>query len=167
MVVEPRGSGGRDSGAIMRLEDRRAAAAADTAADRQDVRMRITDPGRRVIEAAESLARTLGPDPSHTVAAAALDEDGRVHVGANVFHFTGGPCAELVALGVAAAAHAGPLVAMAAVGDGGRGVVPPCGRCRQVMLDLQPGIRVAVPGADGPEMVAIGDLLPVSYVRPV
>ncbi|MDO4076248.1 hypothetical protein [Clavibacter michiganensis] len=65
-----------------------------------------------------------------------------------------------------AAAHAGPLVAMAAVGDGGRGIAPPCGRCRQVMLDLQPGIRVAVPGADGPEMVAVRDLLPVSYARP-
>jgi cytidine deaminase len=57
-------------------------------------------------------------------------------------------------------------VAMAAVGDGGRGIAPPCGRCRQVMLDLQPGIRVAVPGVDGPEMVAIRDLLPVSYARP-
>ncbi|WP_259336165.1 cytidine/deoxycytidylate deaminase family protein [Clavibacter californiensis] len=34
------------------------------------------------------------------------------------------------------------------------------------MLDLQPGIRVAVPGADGPEMVAIGELLPVAYVMP-
>jgi cytidine deaminase len=29
------------------------------------------------------------------------------------------------------------------------------------MLDLQPGIRVSVPGADGPEMAAIGELLPV------
>ena len=120
----------------------------------------------RLIAAAEALARTLGADPDHTMAAAALDADGRIHTGVNVFHFTGGPCAELVALGAAAAAHAGPLVAMVAVGDGGRGVAPPCGRCRQVMLDLQPGIRVAVPGADGPEMVAIGDLLPVSYARP-
>lgn len=34
------------------------------------------------------------------------------------------------------------------------------------MLDLQPGIRVAVPGVDGPEMVAIRDLLPVAYARP-
>ncbi|RII99142.1 hypothetical protein DZF97_16190, partial [Clavibacter nebraskensis] len=56
--------------------------------------------------------------------------------------------------------------ACAAVGDGGRGIAPPCGRCRQVMLDLQPGMRVAVPGVDGPEMVAIRDLLPVSYARP-
>jgi cytidine deaminase len=129
--------------------------------------MPLSDTERRLVDAAAALAGTLGADPDHTMAAAALGADGRIHTGINVLHFTGGPCAELVALGVAAAAHAGPLVAMAAVGDGGRGVVPPCGRCRQVMLDLQPGIRVAVPGADGPEMVAIRDLLPVSYVRPV
>ncbi|WP_445337769.1 cytidine deaminase [Clavibacter sp. CFBP 8614] len=128
--------------------------------------MPLHDSEARLIDAAEALAGTLGADPDHTMAAAALDAAGRIHLGVNVLHFTGGPCAELVALGAAVAAHAGPLVAMAAVGDGGRGVAPPCGRCRQVMLDLQPGIRVAVPGADGPEMVAIRDLLPVSYARP-
>ncbi|OUE20569.1 Blasticidin-S deaminase [Clavibacter michiganensis] len=128
--------------------------------------MPLHDSEVRLIDAAEALARTLGADPDHTMAAAALDAAGRIHVGVNVLHFTGGPCAELVALGAAAAANAGPLVAMAAVGDGGRGIAPPCGRCRQVMLDLQPGIRVAVPGADGPEIVAIRDLLPVSYARP-
>lgn len=83
--------------------------------------MPLHDPEVRLIEAAESLARTLGADPDHTMAAAALDAAGRIHVGVNVLHFTGGPCAELVALGAAAAAHAGPLVAMAAVGDGARG----------------------------------------------
>ncbi|OUE24418.1 cytidine deaminase [Clavibacter michiganensis] len=128
--------------------------------------MPLHDSEARLIDAAEALARTLGADPDHTMAAAALDAGGRIHVGVDVLHFTGGPCAELVALGAAAAENAGPLVAMAAVGDGGRGIVPPCGRCRQVMLDLQPGIRVAVSGADGPEMVGIGDLLPVSYARP-
>ncbi len=89
---------------------------------------------RRVIEAAESLARTLGGDTNHSVAAAAMDTVGRIHLGVNVHHFTGGPCAELVTLGVAATAQAGPLVTMAAAGDGGRGLIPPCGRCRQVML---------------------------------
>ena len=130
--------------------------------------MLLHDSEARLIDAAEALARTLGadPDPDHTMAAAALDAAGRIHVGVNVFHFTGGPCAELVALGAAAAAHAGPLVAMAAVGDGGRGIAPPCGRCRQVMLDLHPDVRVAVPGADGPEFVGIRDLLPVSYALP-
>ncbi|CCE74388.1 conserved hypothetical protein, putative deaminase [Clavibacter nebraskensis NCPPB 2581] len=138
----------------------------DGAPVRQDGRMPLHESEVRLIDAAEALAGTLGADPDHTMAAAALDAAGRIHIGVNVLHFTGGPSAELVALGAAAAAHAGPLVAMAAVGDGGRGIAPPCGRCRQVMLDLQPGMRVAVPGVDGPEMVAIRDLLPVSYARP-
>ncbi len=120
----------------------------------------------RVIEAAEALARTLGGDPNHTVAAAALDTAGTIHSGVNVFHFTGGPCAELVVLGVAAAAKAGPLLAIAAAGDRGRGLIPPCGRCRQVLLDQHPDVLVAVPGASGPTMVPVHKLLPSTYFYP-
>lgn len=121
---------------------------------------------RQVIEAAESLARTLGSEANHTVAAAAMDTNGRIHKAVNVHHFTGGPCAELVALGVAATAQAGPLVTMAAAGDGGRGLIPPCGRCRQVMLDLHPDLLVAVPSTDGPQMRPIAKLLADTYFFP-
>lgn len=121
---------------------------------------------RRVIEAAEALARSLGNDPNHTVAAAAMDTNGRIHTAVNVFHFTGGPCAELVTLGVAATANAGPLIAMAAAGDGGRGLISPCGRCRQVMLDLHPDILVAVPTVAGPRMRPIAKLLSDTYFFP-
>ncbi|NUP74846.1 MAG: hypothetical protein HOQ07_09410 [Sinomonas sp.] len=121
---------------------------------------------RRVIDAAEAMARSLGDDPNHTVAAAAMDTRGRIHTAVNVYHFSGGPCAELVALGAAAAANAGPLVAMAAAGDRGRGLIPPCGRCRQVMLDLHPDLLVAVPTEDGPEMRPIAKLLPDTYFSP-
>lgn len=120
----------------------------------------------RVIEAAESLAKTLGEDPNHTVAAAALDTNGQIHASVNVYHFTGGPCAELVTIGVAAAAQAGPLVAMAAAGDRGRGLIAPCGRCRQIMLDLHPDILVAVPTPGGPRMRPIAKLLPDTYFFP-
>jgi cytidine deaminase len=120
----------------------------------------------RVIEAAEALARSLGNDPNHTVAAAAMDTNGRIHKAVNVYHFTGGPCAELVTLGVAATAEAGPLVAMAAAGDGGRGLISPCGRCRQVMLDLHPDILVAVPTVAGPQMRPIAKLLSDTYFFP-
>jgi cytidine deaminase len=120
----------------------------------------------RVIEAAESLARTLGDDPNHTVAAAALDTKGRIFTSVNVYHFTGGPCAELVVLGAAAAEESGPLVAIAAAGDGARGLIPPCGRCRQVMLDLHPDVLVAVPTARGPQMRPIAKLLPDTYFFP-
>ncbi|MDF9278594.1 hypothetical protein P4U43_12435 [Arthrobacter sp. EH-1B-1] len=121
---------------------------------------------RRVIEAAETLALSLGNNPNHTVAAAAMDTNGRIHTAVNVYHFTGGPCAELVTLGVAATAEAGPLVAMAAAGDGGRGLIPPCGRCRQVMLDLHPDLLVAVQTETGPQMRPIAKLLSDTYFFP-
>jgi cytidine deaminase len=128
--------------------------------------MKMLDSERRVVDAAERLAATLGGDPAHTVAAAAMNTGGQIYTAVNVYHFTGGPCAEQVVLGVAAAAGAGPLVMIAAAGDGGRGLIPPCGRCRQTLLDLHPDITVAVPGDDGPQVEAIQKLLPYTYFFP-
>lgn len=130
--------------------------------------MELFDAEVRVIEAAAALADSLGTDPNHTVAAAAMDTNGRIHTGVNVYHFTGGPCAELVAIGTAAAAGAGPLVTIAAVGDHGRGVLPPCGRCRQVILDLHPDALITVPGTAGSasDISPVSALLPHSYRHP-
>ncbi|MEU5345926.1 ASCH domain-containing protein [Streptomyces sp. NPDC020766] len=130
------------------------------------VSIKLFDSERNVIEAAERLAASLGSDPNHTVAAAAMDTAGRIHEAVNVYHFTGGPCAELVVLGAAAAAGAGPLVTIAAAGDRGRGLVPPCGRCRQALLDLHPDVFVAVPTDDGPALRPIRRLLPDTYFYP-
>lgn len=120
---------------------------------------------RRVIEAAESLAASLGDDPNHTVAAAAMDIQGNIYTGVNVHHFAGGPCAELVVLGAAAASNALPLMTMVAAGDQGRGIIPPCGRCRQVLLDQHPDICVAIQGESGTGMHSIRDLLPHGFVH--
>lgn len=130
--------------------------------------MDLFDSELRVIAAAEDLALTLGADSNHTVAAAVMDTNGRIHTGVNIHHFTGGPCAELVAIGAAAAAGAGPLVTIAAAGDGDRGLLSPCGRCRQVILDLHPDSLVAIPGGlPGTRDIApIRALLPHSYRQP-
>lgn len=128
--------------------------------------MNLFDSERRVVETAERLAATLGTDPNHTVAAATMDTSGRIHTAVNVYHFTGGPCAELVVLGAAAAAGAGPLLTIAAAGDQGRGLIPPCGRCRQALLDLHPDILVAVPTSSGPQLRPIRKLLPDTYFFP-
>lgn len=132
----------------------------------KNAQMDPLDSELRVIAAAEKLAGSLGADQNHTVAAAAMDTTGRIHTAVNVYHFTGGPCAELVVLGVSAAANAGPLLTMAAAGDRDRGLIPPCGRCRQVMLDLHPDLLVAVPEAGKPVMRPIGALLPDTYFFP-
>lgn len=123
-------------------------------------------PEKRVLDAALQQLAVLTGDPNHTVAAAAMDTVGRIYTGVNVFHFTGGPCAELVVLGQAAAAGAGPLATMVAVGDRGRGVIAPCGRCRQVLLDQHPDCLVIVPGEGEPDLVPVRKLLPHTYNFP-
>ena len=92
-----------------------------------------------------------------------MGTDGRIYTAVSNNHFTGGPCAELVVLGVAAAANAGPMVTMVAVGDSGRGVLAPCGRCRQVLLDQHPGCQVIVPTPSGPTLLSVRHLLPYAY----
>ena len=119
-----------------------------------------------MLDSAIRQAQALTGDPNHTVAAAAMDTTGRIYTAVNNYHFTGGPCAELVVLGVAAAADAGPLTTMVAVGDGGRGVLAPCGRCRQVLLDQHPGCHVIVPTPDAPQLVNARHLLPYAYQNP-
>jgi cytidine deaminase len=123
---------------------------------------------QRILDAATELAARLPDTPSalHTVAAAAMDVEGNIYTGVNVYHFTGGPCAEVVALGVAATGGSGPIAEMVAVGNEGRGVLAPCGRCRQVLVDQHPDCQVIVPGQHGPETVAAWDLLPYAYEFP-
>ena len=119
---------------------------------------------RRLVAAAEAAVRSLPDGDIYTVDAATMDVNGDIYTGVNVLHFTGGPCAELVAVGAAAAANAGPLITIVAVGNGDRGVIAPCGRCRQVLLDLHPDVFVIVP-TDGDLLAEpIRSLLPYRYV---
>ena len=89
--------------------------------------------------------------------------DGRMYAGINLYHFTGGPCAELVALGRARAEGARELRTIVAVGNEDRGVAGPCGRDRQILVDYHPTIRVLLPTADGVRSVLATDLLPDAY----
>jgi cytidine deaminase len=98
------------------------------------------------------------------MAAAGRAGDGRIVTAVNAYHFTGGPCAELVLIGAAAAQGVYELDTIVAVGDRDRGVVPPCGRCRQVLLDYFPTLKVIVGEGDRTRTVLITDLLPESYV---
>ncbi|MEU5714444.1 cytidine deaminase [Streptomyces sp. NPDC020403] len=118
---------------------------------------------QELIAAASRLAATLRGSEDHSVAAAARTGDGRIVTGVNVYHFTGGPCAELVVIGAAAAAGARELTGIVAVGNDDRGVMPPCGRCRQVLSDYFPEIRVTVDTGNGPEALPVRDLLPYAY----
>lgn len=98
----------------------------------------------------------------HTMGAAVRGGDGRTFSGVNLYHFTGGPCAELVALGAARANGATSITHIVAVGNHGRGPVAPCGHDRQVLFDYHPSVRVIVPTREGVRSVEIADLLPLA-----
>lgn len=77
-----------------------------------------------LVATATALLASLTPSSAdlHTVAAAARTASGAVFTGVNLYHFTGGPCAELVVLANAATANAvGDLTVMVAVGGAGGG----------------------------------------------
>ncbi|MFB7614506.1 cytidine deaminase [Kitasatospora sp. NPDC056181] len=65
-----------------------------------------------LVEAATDIARRFARSGNRTVAAAARNADGRIVSALNAYHFTGGPCTELVLIGAAAGGDGG--------GDGGR-----------------------------------------------
>jgi cytidine deaminase len=103
-----------------------------------------------------------GENGVHTMGAAVRSGDGRTFTGVNLAHFTGGPCAELVALASARAGGATTITHIVAVGNHGRGPIGPCGRDRQILLDYYPKVRVILPTRDGLHSVAIGDLVPLA-----
>ncbi|KAK4247885.1 hypothetical protein C7999DRAFT_40872 [Corynascus novoguineensis] len=102
-------------------------------------------------------------DDNHTVAAAVRSRrTGETVVALNVYHFTGGPCAELCVFGAAAARGVLPadvetIVAVCRRQDPETGgdvfrVINPCGRCGQTMLDYNPEISVIVLNREGCEV---------------
>lgn len=127
----------------------------------------LTNEDWQLVELARSTidANTdAGPDQDgvHTMGAAVRASDGRMFAGVNLFHFTGGPCAELVALGAARAGGAREITTIVAVGNHGRGPVGPCGRDRQVLFDYHADIRVLLPTERGVRSVLISDLMPLA-----
>ena len=131
-----------------------------------DVLLRdLDDDDEELIQAARAVIdakhrHPAGEAGTQTVGAAVRVADGQIHVGVNLAHFTGGPCAELVALGSARVHGARQLRTIVAGGNHGRGVIGPCGRDRQILFDYHPGIRVLLPTEDGVRVTRIEELMP-------
>jgi cytidine deaminase len=125
----------------------------------------LTDDDHELIELARRTvdANTDGPDGVYTMGAAVRGADGRTYAGINLYHFTGGPCAELVALGRARAEGARDLTTIVAVGNENRGIYAPCGRDRQVLLDYHPGIRVILRSPESLGWLPIEALMPAAH----
>lgn len=115
-------------------------------------------------EAAHAARYAYAPYSRFAVGAAALTSDGRVIAACNVENasYGLGLCAEC---GLVSALHAGGggrLVAVAVVDGDGR-PCPPCGRCRQLLLE-HGGADCLLDGGVGEEPVRVGDLLPGAFV---
>lgn len=120
----------------------------------------LTEVDVELVWAAQAvIANNADDNGRHSVGAAVRDSAGRIHVGVNLAHFTGGPCAELVALAAARAAGGREPVTIVAVRRDGS-VIGPCGRDRQVLLDYHPDIEVIMPLDPTPMKIAARELLP-------
>ena len=124
---------------------------------------------RALVSAARRVrANAFAPYSKFQVGAAVLDEKGRVHVGCNVENASYGLtiCAERNAVAAAIAAGARRVLAVAVV-TGAHPATPPCGACRQVLVEVAADDTVVLlastRGQGVPERWKLGDLLPRAF----
>lgn len=117
-----------------------------------------------LVDAASRLLAARYRKDRHEIAAALRTRSGRMLAAVNVNTQLRrmGVCAEVVAIGMAAAEGDTEIEVIVAVNRKGR-VVSPCGACREMIADYAPNARVIVPGEAGPQAVRISELLPLRY----
>ncbi len=134
----------------------------------------LSEADQALVEAARAtIARHYRPF-WHMVAAALRSRDGRIwtgiHLGATVGRMQ--VCAEAIAVGRLILEGDGTIECAVAVRHHKEhealqeiAVVPPCGACREMLTDFDPGADVIVPGPAGLVRVPLGYLLPLPYQR--
>jgi cytidine deaminase len=126
-----------------------------------------------LLAARETITRHYRPH-LHMVAAALRDRTGRIwtglHLGATVGRLA--TCAEPVAIARAILEGDGSIDTIVAVrhpkpdeDDRTVAVVPPCGGCRELIMDHDPDALVIVPGPLAPIKLPVRLLLPLPYRR--
>jgi len=134
----------------------------------------LTDDDHELLEAARTVIVKHYKPFWHMVAAALRSRDGRIwtglHLGATVGRMQ--ICAEAIAVGRLILEGDGTIECAVAVRHPKDhelrqdiAVVPPCGACRELLTDFDPGAQVIVPGAAGLVRVPVGLLLPLPYQR--
>lgn len=120
-----------------------------------------------VAAAREAQGRAYAPYSNFPVGAAVLCADGRIFEGANIENVSFGAtmCAERVAMFSAVAAGCGAIRALAIVGPGAE-PLPPCGLCRQVMVELAPDAVVIMAGETARRTMSVAELMPEAFSAP-
>lgn len=106
---------------------------------------------RNLLAAAEkALANAYAPYSRYRVGAAVLTAGGRIFTGCNVENASYGVtiCAERVAAAAAVAAGERKFAALAVVTDDGA-PAPPCGLCRQFLVEFSPDLPVLMANRRG------------------
>jgi cytidine deaminase len=115
-----------------------------------------------IAAATEVQTRAYAKYSGFAVGAAVLTKSGKVFVGCNVenISFRLSACAEQVAIGAAVANGETEFVAIAVVTNSTQPTVP-CGGCRQVLAEFNPGLEViSVTQAGKKETYSLRELLP-------
>ncbi len=141
-----------------------------------DINELNTDDKELVNKAIEATKTSYAPYSHFSVGAAARLENGTIITGSNQENaaYPSGTCAERTTLFYAGAAFPDQSVKTIAIaaknekGDFLTQPIPPCGACRQVMLETETRygkpMRVLLYGSEGIyELRSVGDLLPLSF----
>ena len=123
--------------------------------------------GLDALRAASDAARANAWCPySHYPVGAALEaDDGRIFAGCNVENasFPAGMCAERNALGAAIAAGARTFTRVVITSNAVE-PTPPCGICRQALVEFAPALQVIAITSDGRTLRwSLADLLPAPF----
>ncbi|WP_459610454.1 ASCH domain-containing protein [Corynebacterium urogenitale] len=116
---------------------------------------------RNLVDTASAYAREHCDNEDHSVAATLLTKSGRHLSGMNSYHFLGGACGETAALSLhTQMCPDDPIDTVVAVYGPTNEVISPCGKCRQVLFDLDPHIRCIVRSSNGLVAPTVAELLP-------
>lgn len=101
---------------------------------------------------------------NHTVGSAIRCKSGKIYTGINCDGIHGS-CAEFISMGAARSAGEREFDTIVAVFKGAPNhLLPPCGNCRQMLLEYSPNIKVILNDENlNMVKVSIIDLLPLAY----
>jgi cytidine deaminase len=142
--------------------------------DSEPLNVTLTDSDHKLIAAANAVLESHYRPFWHMVAAAVRSQDGRVwtglHIGTTVGRLS--VCAEAIAFGRAILEGDGTIETAVAVRhpkpeeeDRELAVVPPCGACREMILDHAPTAMIIVKDTSVLIKLPIRTLLPLPYRR--
>lgn len=117
-----------------------------------------------IAEAKNARINAYAPYSDFAVGAAILLEDGEIVTGCNVENASYGMtlCAERNAMSTAVARGRKKAIAIAIVGDEGK-ICPPCGACRQFLVEFNPLMTVVLEDKAGITSYTLEDLLPAHF----